>query len=103
MLGRVKLLSYLRNCHCCDAQLAMICSRTALRSNRLYQLGDGTDESRGDEGGEMGNNLSIVDLGADFVPVDMAAGGNHVCAMTEAKAVKCWGQLFLFVHLQTLL
>ena len=40
----------------------------------------------------MGNALSSVDLGAAFIPIDIAAGGFHVCAISESNAVKCWGQ-----------
>ena len=61
-------------------------------SNWDYQLGDGTTENRGDDSNEMGNNLSAVDLGTDFVPIDIEAGAHHVCAVTEVKTVKCWGQ-----------
>ena len=41
----------------------------------------------------MGNALSSVDLGANFVPMDIEAGREHVCAMSKLKEVKCWGQL----------
>ena len=61
--------------------------------NSNNQLGDGTTENRGDDVNEMGNNLSAVDLGTDFIPIDIEAGGYHVCAMSESNAVKCWGQL----------
>ena len=50
----------------------------------------------------MGNNLNAVDLGTDFVPIDIEAGPFHVCAVTESKTVKCWGQyilsLFIYFH-----
>ena len=61
--------------------------------NLKYQLGDGTNETRGDDNDEMGDALSTVDLGSAFVPVDVWAGAYHVCAMSQAKEVKCWGQL----------
>ena len=70
---------------------------TALFRNDRYELGDGTNEDRGDESGEMGNDLAVVDLGTDFIPIDIAAGYEHVCAMTEANAVKCWGQFIFFL------
>ena len=64
-------------------------------SNNYYNLGDGTTENRGNDSDEMGNNLSAVDLGTDFVPIAVEAGGWHVCSMSESKAVKCWGQFML--------
>ena len=39
----------------------------------------------------MGNNLTAVDLGTNFIPTDIEAGGFHVCAMTELQEIKCWG------------
>lgn len=60
--------------------------------NDYYQLGDGTDQNRGDEPGEMGNQLTTVDLGTTFIPIDIEAGSEHTCAMSDSKAVKCWGK-----------
>ena len=70
--------------------------------NDYYQLGDGTTQRRGDGIGEMGDNLAAVDLGTDFVPIDIEAGGQHVCAMTQSNEVKCWGQLILSLSIQYL-
>ena len=68
-------------------------------TNWRYQLGGpprgGDTLQVGDYPNEMGNNLTAVDLGTDFIPIDIAAGAYHACAMTEAKAVKCWGQYIL--------
>ena len=41
----------------------------------------------------MGDALSSVDLGSAFIPIDIMAGGSHVCVISGSKAVKCWGQL----------
>ena len=68
---------------------------TALLRNDWYNLGDGTSQHRGDYSDEMGDNLTAVDLGTNFVPIDIQAGLSHVCAMTLSKEVKCWGQ---FIH-----
>ena len=43
----------------------------------------------------MGDNLTAVDLGTGFVPLDIAAGCVHVCVISESKTVKCWGECIL--------
>ena len=65
----------------------------------LGQLGQGNRQNIGDEAGEMGNNLSAIDLGT----VDGTANGPalaaitidtsfyHVCALLTNGRVKCWG------------
>ena len=60
--------------------------------NKYYQLGDGTNQDRGDDSNEMGNALATVEFGSTFIPVDVAAGAEHVCAISQTKEVKCWGQ-----------
>jgi alpha-tubulin suppressor-like RCC1 family protein len=70
--------------------------------NSAGQLGLGNTESRGDGAGEMGDDLPAVDLGTaangdPLVPVAIAAGELHTCALlrdTEAKTsmIKCWGE-----------
>ena len=69
-------------------------------SNEYYQLGDGTTQIRGDEIGEMGEHLTPVDLSTDFVPIDIEAGAQHVCVMSDSNAVKCWGTKTLCFFLQ---
>ncbi|CAE6963162.1 unnamed protein product, partial [Symbiodinium sp. CCMP2592] len=59
---------------------------------RLLGLGDEPGENRGDEPGEMGSNLTAVDLGTDFEAVQLALGYAHSCALSSQGAVKCWGQ-----------
>ena len=59
--------------------------------NNAYQLGDGTENHRGDDPNEMGNNLIAVDLGSNFIPNDIECGGWHVCSMSIGHEVKCWG------------
>jgi alpha-tubulin suppressor-like RCC1 family protein len=60
-------------------------------NNEFGQLGQGDTENRGDEPGEMGDNLPAIDLGTDFSPRAVSSGGAHVCA-TGLDGVKCWGE-----------
>ena len=71
--------------------------------NEDYQLGDGSTQNRGDGSNEMGNALSTVDLGTDFIPIDVEAGVYHVCTISESKEVKCWGQSIFFCFDQNVL
>eukprot|EP01083_Nonionella_stella_P272833 925381_1 len=59
--------------------------------NAYGALGYGDTNNRGDEPNEMGENLTIIDLGTDFRVVQVATGGRHTCALSEAGTVKCWG------------
>jgi cysteine-rich repeat protein len=54
-------------------------------------LGLGDTEHRGDEPGEMGENLPIVDLGSVGALVDQCSGSGYRCALDEAGIMKCWG------------
>ena len=60
--------------------------------NGVYQLGDGTNNHRGDDPNEMGNDLVAVDLGSNFLPINIECGGWHVCSMSIGHEVKCWGK-----------
>jgi alpha-tubulin suppressor-like RCC1 family protein len=66
-------------------------------SNSYGQLGlgqDATDDSarsRGDEPGEMGDDLPIVDLGTSEPVAGLAVGSAHSCALLSTGRVKCWG------------
>jgi len=55
------------------------------------QLGLGDTETRGDEPGEMGDNLPAIDLGTGRTAVAIAAGTSHTCALLDDASVKCWG------------
>eukprot|EP01083_Nonionella_stella_P316771 1150325_1 len=60
-------------------------------SNQCAQLGLGDFNERGNAAGEMGDNLSEIDLGPNFIAIQMAAGLYHTCALSKAQTVKCWG------------
>ena len=53
--------------------------------------GLGDINNRGDDPGEMGDNLPAVDLGAGRTAVAIAAGGIHVCVLLDDASLKCWG------------
>ncbi|MEM7155650.1 MAG: hypothetical protein AAF799_22565 [Myxococcota bacterium] len=59
--------------------------------NDLSQLGTPPSEPIGDEPGEMGDAQPFVDLGPDFVVVQVTAGSNYSCALSDDGRVKCWG------------
>ncbi|HEX4982726.1 MAG TPA: fibronectin type III domain-containing protein [Ilumatobacteraceae bacterium] len=55
------------------------------------QLGQGDSVNRGDQLGEMGDDLPPVDLGAGRTAISVAAGRYHSCALLDDHTVKCWG------------
>lgn len=60
--------------------------------NNMGQLGLGDTLTRGDEPGEMGDNLPAVLLGSGRSARELAAGFNaHTCARLNDATVKCWG------------
>jgi alpha-tubulin suppressor-like RCC1 family protein len=59
--------------------------------NNLGQLGLGHTSNRGDNSTDMGDNLTIVDLGTGRTATAIEAGDNHTCAILDNASVKCWG------------
>lgn len=50
-----------------------------------------TETVIGDEPDEMGDALPFVDLGKDVRVIQVSAGWEHTCALTDTAQVKCWG------------
>ena len=59
--------------------------------NSYGQLGLGDTLTRGDQAGEMGDNLPTVDLGTGRTATAITAGGGDTCALLDNHTVKCWG------------
>ncbi len=56
------------------------------------QLGLGDFGLRGDQPGEMGDNLPAIDLGTGRTAIMMALSSVHSCALLDNGDVKCWGE-----------
>ncbi len=56
------------------------------------QLGLGDTLNRGDDPGEMGDDLPAIELGSGRHAVEVVAGGGHTCALLDDGALKCWGE-----------
>src|SRR3569623_1101895 len=61
-------------------------------ANSYGQLGLGDTATRGDEAGEMGDALPVVNLGTGRTAISIAARGAHSCALLDNGKVKCWGE-----------
>ncbi len=59
--------------------------------NDYYQLGYGDIINRGDNAGEMGDNLPLVDLGTESRVKQVILGFLHTCALLVNDALKCFG------------
>lgn len=63
------------------------------------QLGSGSTANIGDQSGEMGENLPVVDVGHGRLVLDISLGGYHTCALLDGFDVKCWGDRWQSSHL----
>jgi alpha-tubulin suppressor-like RCC1 family protein len=59
--------------------------------NMVGELGLGDTKSRGANGGELGDALHLVELGAGRKALALTAGSLHTCARLDDESVKCWG------------
>jgi len=57
----------------------------------LGGLGYGDIFIRGDEPGEMGDNLSTINLGTGRTATAIYAGDQVACALLDNGDFKCWG------------
>jgi alpha-tubulin suppressor-like RCC1 family protein len=60
-------------------------------TNWAGQLGQGDVVQRGDNAGEMGDNLKYIQLSSTASVKSFASGREHVCALLDGGVVKCWG------------
>lgn len=60
-------------------------------SNSSGQLGIGRSSNVGDEPGDLGAGLTYVSLGTKLLPISVANGEHHSCALLSNATVKCWG------------
>lgn len=59
-------------------------------ANTFGNLGYGDTANRGDDVGDMGDDLPVVDLGTGRSAVSLSAGSDHTCAILDNATVKCW-------------
>jgi len=59
--------------------------------NNLGQLGLGDIIIRGDNSSDMGDNLTIVDLGSGRTATSITTGTGYTCVLLDDDSVKCWG------------
>eukprot|EP01013_Petalomonas_cantuscygni_P002129 TRINITY_DN1215_c0_g1_i6.p1 TRINITY_DN1215_c0_g1~~TRINITY_DN1215_c0_g1_i6.p1 ORF type:complete len:278 (-),score=61.71 TRINITY_DN1215_c0_g1_i6:665-1498(-) len=60
--------------------------------NYYGQLGYGDKDYRGDDPGEMGDALPVIDVGTGRTVVALSAGISHACAVLDDATAKCWGR-----------
>jgi cysteine-rich repeat protein len=61
-------------------------------NNQSGELGLGHTQSKGDNSGEMGANLPVINIGPGLTAKAVAAGHEHTCVLTSFSSIKCWGE-----------
>lgn len=56
------------------------------------QLGLGDDNARGLSPSDMGENLTLVDVGTNRSATRIGSGQHHTCAVLDDGSLKCWGR-----------
>jgi Regulator of chromosome condensation (RCC1) repeat len=59
--------------------------------NGMGQLGIGDTTSRGNNPGQMGASLPVVDFGPGRTASSISVGSGSACALLDNSTVKCWG------------
>lgn len=66
--------------------------------NSTGQLGKGNTTTLGNDPGEMGDSLAVVDIGVGRTALAIAAGGEgtdgHACVIRDDGTLVCWGKNF---------
>ena len=75
--------------HCCAVSTGNDSKCWGL--NSVGQLGQGDTNNRGDQEGEMGDELNIIDLGSGFKIHQLSCGAHHTCAVSTNNTIKCFG------------
>jgi alpha-tubulin suppressor-like RCC1 family protein len=60
--------------------------------HNLYgQLGQGNTDFLGDDPGETGDAVPVVDIGTGLKAIAVATGARQTCVHLQSHNVKCWG------------
>jgi len=59
--------------------------------NSNGQLGKGDTTTRGNTANDMGDNLTIIDLGTNRTARSITSGQYHSCVILDNVTIKCWG------------
>lgn len=76
--------------HCCALSTAS--TTKCWGGNSFLQLGLGDSDNRGDTPGRMGDNLTVVDWGSEFVVDQIRAAYGITCVLSFNHEIKCVGK-----------